>query len=86
LIQDDEVTLVLPSGFGVEELPTKTVLHAAYGSYENDYGVKDGTIVFHRILKLNPLVVPVADYPKFRQFLASASKADREAIVLRIAQ
>ena len=44
---------------------------------------KEGTVVFHRVLKLNPLVVPTADYAKFRQFLANASKADREAIVLR---
>ncbi len=84
LIQDNEVTLVLPSGIGFEELPTKTVLNCAYGSYENSYDVKkEGTVVFHRVLKLNPLVVPTADYAKFRQFLANASKADREAIVLR---
>jgi len=86
LIQDDEVTLALPSGFAVEELPTKTVLNSAYGSYENSYDAKEGTVVFHRTLKLNPLVVQASDYPKLRQFLANASKADREAVVLRIAK
>ena len=86
LVQNDEVTLALPSGFEIDELPTKTVLNSAYGSYENSYDAKEGTILFHRTLKLNPLVVQAADYPKLRQFLANASKADREAVVLRIAK
>jgi hypothetical protein len=86
LIQDDEVTLALPSGFEVEELPTRTLLSGAYGSYESSYEAKEGTIVFRRILKLSPLMVPAADYSKLRQFLANAAKADREAIVLRLAK
>jgi len=86
IIQNDEVVLALPAGFSVEELPTRTGLSSPYGSYENSFETKAGTIVFHRLLKLNPVVVAIADYPKLRQFLSNASKADRGAVVLRAVQ
>ena len=83
IIQDDEVELALPAGIGIEELPAKSELNSLYGSYENSFEAKAGTIVFRRHLKLNPVIVPVADYPKLRQFLSNVSKADRGAVVLR---
>jgi hypothetical protein len=86
MIQNDEVALALPAGFSVEELPAKTVLNSPYGSYENSFTAKDGSVIFHRFLKLNSEVVSVSDYPKLRQFLSSASKADRGAVVLKTVQ
>lgn len=83
LVQRDEVTLKLPTGFVVDELPSRTELHSAYGDYESVYEVLEGSVVSRRMFKLDDRTVPVGEYAALRQFLAAVAKADRAALVLR---
>jgi hypothetical protein len=83
LIQRDEVTLKLPPGYVVDEMPARAEVRSAYGFYEGTFAVVDGAVVAHRVLKLEDRTVPVSEYAALRQFLADVAKADRAALVLR---
>ncbi|HUJ45134.1 MAG TPA: transglutaminase domain-containing protein [Opitutaceae bacterium] len=79
----DEVTLRLPEGISVVELPPKTLLETPFGSHQSSFDVADGAVIFRREFVLKNRVVSVEDYPALRRFLADAAKADRAAVLLR---
>lgn len=83
LLLRDEVTLKLPPGFVVDELPDAAKLTSPYGHYESTYGVADGSVVAHRMLRLEDREVPVSEYAALRKFLGDVSKADHSSVVLR---
>jgi hypothetical protein len=83
LLQRDEVTLKLPPGFVVDELPDRSEVKSPYGHYESSYVTADDTVVVHRTLKLEDCLVPVSEYAALRKFFGDVAKADRSSVVLR---
>jgi hypothetical protein len=83
LLLHDEVTLKLPAGFVVDELPDRAEFTSSYGHYESAYTFADGVVVAHRTLKLEDRVVPVSEYATLRKFLGDVAKADHSSVVLR---
>jgi hypothetical protein len=81
--EHDEVTLGLPAGFTVDELPPKAVLAGPYGSYESSFEWAGRSVVRHRKFALIPQPVPPGAYAHFQEFLSDVAKADRTAVVLR---
>jgi hypothetical protein len=79
----DEVTLKLPPGYVVDELPDRAELNSPYGHYESSYTVADGVVVAHRTLRLEDRVVPVNEYGALRKFMGDVAKADHSSVVLR---
>jgi len=83
LLLHDEVTLKLPPGFVVDELPDRAEFTSPYGHYESSYAFADGVVVAHRTLKLEDRVIPVSEYASLRKFLGDVAKADHSSVVLR---
>ena len=83
LLLNDEVTLKLPAGFAVDELPDRAEFTSPYGHYESSYMVTDGVVVAHRKLRLEDRLVPVSEYAALRKFLGDVAKADHSSVVLR---
>jgi len=79
----DEVTLKLPPGYVVDELPDRAELNSPYGHYESSYTVADGAVISHRTLRLEDRVVPVGEYATLRKFMGDVAKADHSSVVLR---
>ena len=79
----DDIELILPDEFAVEELPTGASLTTAYGRYESVITVDGKKITLVRRLELKAQIVPAADYAKLKKFLSDIGKADRAAILLR---
>ena len=80
---EDEITLTLPPGYVVDELPAKTALASSYGSCNVTYAVSGSVLTLNRTVVLNQSTVPVEDYAKLRQFLSEIAKADRTALLMK---
>jgi hypothetical protein len=83
LLLHDEVSLKLPRGFVVDELPDSAKFTSPYGHYESSYAVVEGAVVSHRTLQLEDRVVPVSEYAALRKFFGDVAKADHSSVVLR---
>jgi len=79
----DEVTLKLPPGYVIEEMPAKTELSSIYGRYESSYEKTEGSVIARRSLQLEDRIVPVAEYAALKKFLGDVAKADRSSVVVR---
>ena len=80
---NDEITLTIPVGYTVDELPAKTGWETAYGSCHVSYATTDGVLTLKRVIVLNQMIIPVEDYAKLRQFLSDVTKADRTSLLLK---
>lgn len=83
VLQRDLVTLPLPAGVVVDEMPPRSELSSPYGSYSSVVEVAEGAVVVRRELRLVDREVPVSEYEALRKFLSDVAKADRSAVVLR---
>ena len=79
----DDIKLTLPEGYDVAEVPAKVALQSEYGRLAISYEVEAGTVRMKRDFALQGQVVPVADYPKLKKFLADAARADRSSVLLQ---
>jgi Domain of Unknown Function with PDB structure (DUF3858) len=78
----DTVTVKLPAGFEVDELPDPVKLETPFGSYTTAYVAKDGNLQFTRKLTVQGATIPVADYSKVRSFYEQIRKAEQTPVVL----
>jgi hypothetical protein len=78
----EDVTVRLPNGFDVDELPDAVKLEASFGSYATSYVVKDGQLHFKRALIVRRATIPVADYSKVRGFYERIRAAEQSPVVL----
>lgn len=83
LVQQDEVSLELPAGYSVEELPAAATLDTPYGTYERAFEQRGNTVVLKRHLTLKRQTVPVDDYIKVKQFFSDLAKADHASVLLK---
>lgn len=80
----DDIKFTLPAGYEVAEVPAKATLQSEYGSLAISYETEAGAVRMRREFVLQRQVVPVADYPKLKKFLAdAAARADRSSVLLR---
>jgi hypothetical protein len=78
----DTVTVVLPEGFEVDEIPAPAKLETAFGTYESKSVVEEGVLTFTRTLELKSAVVAVEDYARLREFTGKVGGADSASVVL----
>lgn len=79
---NDTVSVKLPAGFEVDEIPDAVKLESPYGSYEAKSVVASGVLTFTRKLVLNASVVPAEDYAKLKEFADQVGGADQAPLVL----
>jgi hypothetical protein len=78
----ETVTVQLPSGFVVDELPDAVKLQTSFGSYVTSYEVKNNELVFKRKLAQQATTIAAADYDSVRKFFEAIRAAENAPVVL----
>src|SRR5689334_16405134 len=78
----ETVTVQLPSGFAVDEMPDPVKLETPFGSYKTSYEVVNGELVFKRQLSQRATTIPAAQYAVVRKFYESIRAAEQAPVVL----
>ena len=78
----ETLSLKLPVGFAVDELPDAVKLDTTFGSYATNYEVKDGHLVFTRKLVQKAGTIPVEQYAAVRSFFEKIRAAEQSPVVL----
>ena len=78
----ETVTVQLPSGFAVDEMPDPVRLETSFGSYKTSYEVVNGELVFKRQLSQRATTIPAAQYDLVRKFYESIRAAENAPVVL----
>jgi len=79
---NETVSVKLPAGFAVDELPDPIKLDTPFGSYKTSYEVKDGELLFTRVLAQRAGTIPVDQYQAVRNFFERIRAADQAPVVL----
>jgi transglutaminase-like putative cysteine protease len=78
----ETVTVQLPAGFEVDEVPDAVKLETSFGSYRTSYEVKNGELVFKRQLSQRAATIPATQYDVVRKFFEAIRAADQSPVVL----
>jgi hypothetical protein len=78
----ETVTVRLPAGFAVDEVPDAVKLETPFGSYKTSYEVKNGELVFKRQLSQRAATIPVDQYDSVKKFFETIRAADNAPVVL----
>jgi transglutaminase-like putative cysteine protease len=81
--EDDDVSIELPKGWQVGNLPhAGNVTQPAY-AYATTYEESDGVLRFKRALRLDMMMVAVKAYPLLQDFFQKVRTADQDQAVLK---
>jgi len=81
--RDGELTLAIPKGYRVRNLPKPVELKTEIGTYSESYGLnEDGAIVCRSCFELGVSVIAPEQYQAFREFVRRVAKEQRRIIVL----
>jgi hypothetical protein len=78
----ESVSVKLPEGFVVDEMPDPVKLDTSFGSYATTYQVKDGQVLFTRKLVQRAGTIPVDQYNSVRSFFEKIRAAEQAPVVL----
>ena len=78
----ETVTVQLPTGFTVDEVPDPVKIQTPFGSYATSYEVKGNELVFKRQLSQQATTIAAADYETVRKFFESIRAAENAPVVL----
>ena len=78
----ETVTVQLPAGFAVDELPDPVKLETTFGSYNTSYEVKNGELIFKRKLSQHSTTIPASEYASVKKFFESIRAAENAPVVL----
>ena len=79
----DSVSIALPAGYAVDELPEPTTVDAGFATYHSEAGVKDGAVTYNREYSVRKLAVPTDHYEQFRSFERAILRDEQQKIVLK---
>jgi hypothetical protein len=78
----DAVTLKLPSGFDVDEVPDAVQLESRYGVYCAGWKATGKKVTFEQSLEVKDILVPASEYTKVREFFDRVSASQAAPVVL----
>jgi hypothetical protein len=81
--EEDELTMKLPEGYGVEAPPYRRKAGLAYAGYEISSVVEDRQLITRRKLRFEGSLVPLEKYEELRNFFSVVQKGDGDQAVLR---
>ena len=73
---------LMPEGFRPLEIPADTTFANDFGSYKLTFETKDNTVIVTRILKMNPMLVPLERIEELKAVYDVLIKAENTPIVL----
>jgi len=78
----ESVSVKLPEGFVVDEMPDPVKLDTTFGTYSTTYEAKDGQLLFTRKLVQRASTIPVEQYNSVRSFFEKIRAAEQSPVVL----
>jgi hypothetical protein len=78
----ETVTIKLPAGFNVDEMPDPVKLEASFGSFTTSYETKDGQLIFKRNLVQRAMTIAPEQYAAARSFFEHVRAAEQAPVVL----
>jgi len=72
----------MPQGFHAKWLPPPLDVSNPYIEYHSKYEEGDGHVQFHETFRRLQRIVPVADYPQYRDALRAIAAFSKEEIFL----
>jgi len=78
----ESVSVKLPEGFVVDEMPDPVKLDTSFGTYSTTYEAKDGQVLFTRKLVQRAGTIPVEQYNSVRSFFEKIRAAEQSPVVL----
>jgi hypothetical protein len=82
-IEESEVFLEMPEGFGVESMPAAANIDAGAIVYKTTYENAGGTVHFTRRMLVDSMFYPLDQYKALRTVFSRITTADQEQVVLR---
>jgi hypothetical protein len=78
----EEVEILLPKTFRVDEVPHHVSVESPYGTFKATWEHADGILIFKREFRTEGGSIAPAEYAELRKFLRSAEGAAQAAVVL----
>lgn len=78
----DKITIQLPEGFTVDEVPDPVELKSTYGVYRAQYRQAAGSLVFEQSLEEADVSVPPAEYAQVREFFSKVAAYQQATVVM----
>jgi hypothetical protein len=78
----DRVSLKLPDGYKVDEIPEPLELSTTYGTYRAKYAEESGSLIFDQFLEIRDVAVAAAEYSQVRDFFGRIAGYQQAAVVL----
>jgi hypothetical protein len=76
------VEILLPSGFGVDEMPSAVSSKAPFASFNLMYVQKDGKLILDEELRTETVTLPASDYAVAKKFFDNIIGADSQSAIL----
>ena len=80
--QIDRITIRLPEGFNVDEVPDPIELRSPYGIYQAQYRQAPGSLIFEQSLEEADVAVPPAEYAQVRDFFRKVAGYQQATVVM----
>ncbi|MFN3323729.1 MAG: DUF3857 domain-containing protein [Bryobacteraceae bacterium] len=78
----DRVTIHLPAGLKVDELPKAVEIETSFGSYRAEWSYEDGRLTFVQESEVRDALIPAGEYPKVRAFFEAVNGAQGAPAIL----
>ena len=79
---NETMTVKLPEGFDVDEMPDPWKFDGEFGHYESSCAVAGRTLTCLRTMQIKAQLIPPAQYPALREFFEHVAGADAAPVVL----
>ncbi|MFN7993455.1 MAG: DUF3857 domain-containing protein [Bryobacteraceae bacterium] len=81
-IRRDRVSVSLPRGFQVDEIPTPVHAEGQYGEYRASWQAKDGRIAFEQSLEITDQTAAVTEYARVKDFFDVVAGGQAAPLIL----
>jgi hypothetical protein len=82
VMRTDKITLKLPEGYAIDEMPDPVNLTGPYGTYRASWKAEGGVVTMEQSLEVKAITGPAADYAKVRDFFDRVSGGQYAPVVL----
>jgi hypothetical protein len=80
--RSDQVSLPIPAGFEVDEMPLPFATETPYGKYEASWKIQDGVVTLEQRLQVKRGLFPATAYPQIHRFFESVAGSQAAPVVL----
>lgn len=81
-LRKDRVTIPIPAGFTVDEMPGRLEAQSPYGTYRASWKTNGGSVIFEQSLEVKDAIAGAVEYPRIKDFFDKVSAGQSAPVVL----